>query len=116
VTVSSSGVDSKEVWLVPARVNPRMEMPSIQVPVRGVLGDDIDRQLSAVWQILNRPGFEPPEPNPIRVLRRSGTVTSIERAVFVTDVLNKNKDYKTIKHFPKRFLLALRVKKSNRDW
>ena len=71
----------------PARVNPRMEMPSIQVPVRGVLGDDIDRQLSAVWQILNRPGFEPPEPNPIRVLRRSGTVASIERAVFVTDVL-----------------------------
>ena len=32
----------------PARIVPRMEMPSVQIPVRGVLGSKLDDQLSAL--------------------------------------------------------------------
>ncbi len=71
----------------PARIVPRMEMPSVQVPVQGVLGSHLDRQLVAVWKTLNRPGFEPPRPNPVRVVRRTGMLESQERAVVLTDVL-----------------------------
>ncbi|RMF44554.1 MAG: hypothetical protein D6753_02325 [Planctomycetota bacterium] len=53
----------------PARIVPRMEMPAIQQPVRGVLDDDLDLQLAALWKVLNEPGFQPPRPNPIRVVR-----------------------------------------------
>jgi mono/diheme cytochrome c family protein len=56
----------------PSRIVPRMEMPSVQIPVSGVLSDRLDAQLTAVWHVLNLPGFEPPQPNPIRVLRHSG--------------------------------------------
>ena len=71
----------------PTRIVPRMEMPSVRVAVRGVLQNRIDRQLSAVWQALNRPGFQPPQPNPVRVLRRSGIVQDQQSPVFLTDVL-----------------------------
>ena len=71
----------------PTRIVPRMEMPSVRVAVRGVLHDRIDRQLAAVWEALNRPGFQPPQPNPVRVLRRSGIVQDDQSAVFLTDVL-----------------------------
>ncbi len=71
----------------PARVVPAMEMPSVRLAVRGVLGDDLHQQLSVVWDVLNQPGFEPPRPNPIRVLRHSGQPTSAERAFAITDVL-----------------------------
>ena len=71
----------------PTRIVPRMEMPSVRVAVRGVLQDRVDRQLSAVWQALNRPGFQPPQPNPVRVLRRSGIVQDQQPPVFLTDVL-----------------------------
>ena len=54
----------------PARIVPRIEMPSVQQPVRGVSDERLDLQLAAVWTVLNRPGFNPPEPNPVRVLRR----------------------------------------------
>ncbi len=54
----------------PARIVPRIEMPSVQQPVRGVCDERLDLQLAAVWTVLNRPGFNPPEPNPVRVLRR----------------------------------------------
>ena len=54
----------------PARIVPRMEMPSVQIPVTGVLGDKLDEQIAAVWHVLNRPGFEPPLPNPVRTLRQ----------------------------------------------
>lgn len=72
----------------PARIIPRMEMPSVQTPVPGVLNDDLDRQLSAVWATLNELNFRPPEPNPVRTLRLSGrgADTADERAVFVTEV------------------------------
>lgn len=53
----------------PARIIPRMEMPSVQIPVRGVLQDNLSEQLAAVWQTLNTPGFEPPLPEPVRTLR-----------------------------------------------
>jgi mono/diheme cytochrome c family protein len=53
----------------PARIVPRMEMPSVQIPVRGVLQDNLPEQLAAVWQTLNKPGFEPPLPEPVRTLR-----------------------------------------------
>jgi mono/diheme cytochrome c family protein len=56
----------------PARIVPRMEMPSVQIPVRGVLDSKLDPQLAALWHVLATPGFEPPEPNPFRVLRMAG--------------------------------------------
>ena len=71
----------------PARIVPRMEMPSVQTPVQGVLDNRLDDQLTAVWHVLNQPNFEPPQPNPVRVLRRSGVAKQRERAVFITDVV-----------------------------
>jgi mono/diheme cytochrome c family protein len=71
----------------PARIVPRMEMPSVQVPVRGVLGDNVHDQLAAVWHILNTPGFEPPEPNPVRVLRLSGVSEKKESPLVLHDVI-----------------------------
>ena len=71
----------------PARMVPRMEMPSIQFPVRGVLGDDLERQLAAVWHALNDPRFQPPRGNPVRVARRSGPTGQHQRAVLITDVV-----------------------------
>ncbi len=71
----------------PARIVPRMEMPSVQIPVRGVLGDNLADQLSAVWLTLNTPGFEPPEPNPVRVLRLSGVPERKESPIVLHDVI-----------------------------
>jgi mono/diheme cytochrome c family protein/glucose/arabinose dehydrogenase len=75
----------------PARIVPRMEMPSIQLPVRGVLDDKLNDQLSAVWRALNTPGFNPPPPGAIRVLRTNNVPRSSgdieESAVLLTDVL-----------------------------
>ncbi|MGI8982055.1 MAG: c-type cytochrome [Pirellulaceae bacterium] len=56
----------------PARIVPRMEMPSVQIPVRGVLDSKLDPQLAALWHVLATPGFDPPEPNPFRMLRFAG--------------------------------------------
>jgi hypothetical protein len=63
-----------------------MEMPSVQVAVRGVLNENVHDQLAAVWHILNTPGFEPPEPNPVRVVRLSGVPERNERPVVIHDV------------------------------
>ena len=70
----------------PARIIPRMEMPAIQKPVRGVLHDDVNLQLAAVWSTLNTPGFDPPPPNPVRVVRRNN-LGEPERAAILTDVI-----------------------------
>jgi hypothetical protein len=70
----------------PARIVPRMEMPAVKIPVRGVLNEKIDDQLASVWHILNIPGFEPPEPNPVRVLRLSGVPEKNERPIVIHDV------------------------------
>ncbi len=72
----------------PARIVPRMEMPSVQIPVSGALDDDLDQQLSAVWSVLNDPSFRPPEPNAIRTVRKQGVKSAAERAAVLTDVLN----------------------------
>ena len=63
-----------------------MEMPSVQIPVAGVLDGKLDDQLNAVWRVLNTPGFVPPLPNPIRILRHSGTKDDAEPIV-LTDIL-----------------------------
>ncbi len=71
----------------PARVVPRMEMPSVEIPVQGVLGGRLDEQLDALWHVLNTPGFDPPAPNPIRTLRHFGHDTAAEPVV-LTDLLH----------------------------
>jgi cytochrome c len=75
-------------WVrAPARMVPRMEMPSVQIPVRGVLGERLDAQLAAVWHGLHLPDFRPPEPNPVRILRLTGDPARRERAIVVSDVV-----------------------------
>ncbi len=71
----------------PARIVPRMEMPAIQVAVKGVLHDDLNMQLEALWKTLNTPGFEPPKPNPVRVVRNFNVTGMHEHANVLTDVL-----------------------------
>jgi cbb3-type cytochrome oxidase cytochrome c subunit len=71
----------------PVRIVPRMEMPAIQVPVPGVLDGDLDRQIAAVWATLNRPGFEPPSPSPVRIVRGHNQPDVVEPARVLTDVL-----------------------------
>ncbi len=70
----------------PARIVPNMEMPSVQIPVAGVLDDRLDEQLAAVWHVLNTPGFEPPAPNPLRTLRHDGSHPAAG-PLLVTDLL-----------------------------
>jgi hypothetical protein len=71
----------------PARIVPRMEMPSLVSPIQGVLDNDLSTQLSAVWHVLNEPGFNPPQPNPVRVVRCRNQPGTNERANVLTDVL-----------------------------
>lgn len=80
----------------PSRIVPRMEMPSIKAPIHGVLDEDLDVQLAAVWKVLNEPGFSPPAPNPLRTVRRSGTSIE-ERAVTLTDVVRLQDGEKLVK-------------------
>ncbi len=99
VTLANQGTDLSRLgerirlswfqrWLRnPARLVPQLEMPSIQIPVRGVLEHNLEHQLSAVWQVLNTPGFDPPPPSPIRVVRRRNDADSSQRALVLTDVL-----------------------------
>ncbi len=71
----------------PARIVPRMEMPAIQTPVRGVLHDSLSLQLDALWSTLNTPGFTPPQPGPVRVIRNHNHPEIIDRTWLLTDVL-----------------------------
>ena len=71
----------------PTRLVSGLEMPSIMAPVTGVLGDDLGNQLDAVWHVLNQPGFNPPEPGALRIVRATGRQESGERASVITDVL-----------------------------
>jgi mono/diheme cytochrome c family protein len=70
----------------PSRIIPRMEMPAIQLPVKGVMHDDVNLQLASVWKVLNEPGFTPPLPNPVRVVRSRNVPGLKERASILTDV------------------------------
>jgi hypothetical protein len=81
----------------PARIVPQMEMPSVQIPVSGVLDGKLDDQLNAVWHVLNLPGFQPPLPNPIRPLRHSGNRRGAE-PIILTDILQHG-DQTRIKPF-----------------
>ncbi|MCE9525972.1 MAG: c-type cytochrome [Planctomycetales bacterium] len=83
----------------PARIVPRMEMPSVQIPVRGVLDSKLDPQLAALWHVLATPGFEPPEPNPVRVARVPGFLSP---AIAVTDLVQYQG-----KTFTRPFLVGL---------
>ena len=76
-----------ERWVrAPARMTPRMEMPSVQVPVQGVLNENLEQQLSSLWQTINTPGFEPPRANPVRIVRHSNHRTQ-QNARVLTDVM-----------------------------
>ena len=70
----------------PSRIIPRMEMPAIQLPVKGVMHDDVNLQLASVWKVLNEPGFTPPLPNPVRIVRSRNVPGMKERASILTDV------------------------------
>lgn len=69
----------------PVRIVPLMEMPSIQKPVRGVLDEQLDRQLAAVWHVLNRPGFDPPQPGAVRTVRMHNAPGAAESGMALTD-------------------------------
>ena len=71
----------------PARIVPRMEMPAIQTAAKGVLEDDLDLQLAALWRILNKPGYRPPRPNPTRIVRAHNLPELDEAAKLVTCVI-----------------------------
>jgi mono/diheme cytochrome c family protein len=88
----------------PARIVPRMEMPSVQIPVSGVLAGKLDDQLAAVWHVLNLPGFEPSLPNPVRTLRHSGDSPDAA-ALTVTDI---------VRHGDKTWIKPFLVGLSNR--
>ncbi|MBX3412837.1 MAG: c-type cytochrome [Pirellulales bacterium] len=81
----------------PARIVPRMEMPSIQLAIRGVLDEELSAQLAAVWHVLNEPGFVPPPPNAVRVVRARNLPDEHE-AHLLTDVFELGK-HKFIKPF-----------------
>lgn len=80
----------------PARIVPKMEMPSVQVAIPNVLEGDLDRQLDAVWHLLNQRGFIPPDPNPTRVVSHSGEAS--KPPLVLTDVLQFG-DQKLVKPF-----------------
>lgn len=71
----------------PARIVPGQEMPSVSVPAKGILKENLQHQLAAVWNILNTPGFEPKDAGPLRIVRRSGDLNIQERGVVGTDVI-----------------------------
>ncbi|HEY4311992.1 MAG TPA: PA14 domain-containing protein [Pirellulales bacterium] len=75
----------------PARIVPRMEMPAIEIPVGGVLDERLDDQLTAVWDVLNKPGFTPPAAGAVRVVRTRNMPGMAERAAILTDVLRIEK-------------------------
>jgi len=86
----------------PARIVPRMEMPSVTTPVRGVLDDSLAGQLSAVWRVLNEPNFTPPEASAVRVVRRRNMPNVAEPAAVLTDVFHLDK-----RHFIRPLVIGL---------
>lgn len=104
IAISAMGTDLSQVgdrlrkpwfdrWVRnPARIIPRMEMPAVQLAVRGVLHDDVNEQLSAVWKVLNEPGFTPPLPNPVRIVRSRNVPGLKESPHVLTDVFQIEDD------------------------
>ncbi|MEW4453168.1 c-type cytochrome [Bremerella sp. JC817] len=90
--LSMLGDRIREPWFYrwvhdPARIVPRMEMPSVKLPVQGVLDNQVDTQLAAVWHVLNTPDFTPPKPDPVRIVRQTGAKSATDRAIVLTDVI-----------------------------
>ncbi len=79
-------------WLrSPGRIVPRIEMPSVERPVAGVLGGDLGRQMTAMWHVLNQSDFQPPPDNPVRVVRQANLLPgeqSTVRSIVLTDILH----------------------------
>ncbi len=100
--LSMLGKRIREPWFYrwvhdPARIVPRMEMPSVKLPVQGVLDNQVDTQLAAVWHVLNTPEFTPPKPDPLRIVRFTGERKVGVRPVVLTDVIKFGKDDVMIK-------------------
>tara|TARA_R110002072_G_scaffold303094_1_gene493210 strand:+ start:5072 stop:9337 length:4266 start_codon:yes stop_codon:yes gene_type:complete len=69
----------------PLRIVPGVEMPSYSKAVHGVLGDDVDVQLEALWKTLADPRFEPPtDPASVEqyIVVKKGSPPQIIRDVF----------------------------------
>lgn len=69
----------------PLRIVPGVEMPSYTKAVHGVLGDDADAQLEALWKTLADPRFAPPtDPASVEqyVVVKKGAPPRIIRDVF----------------------------------
>ena len=69
----------------PLRIVPGVEMPSYSRAVHGVLGDDVDAQLDALWKTLGDPRFEPPtDPSSVEqyFVVENGTRARVIRDVF----------------------------------
>jgi mono/diheme cytochrome c family protein len=80
-----------ERWTAaPMRIVPGMEMPSLKKAVPGILGDDINRQLTATWEALNDSRFRAPT-NPSSV-EQFFTVKPGEPARIVRDVFTNPKE------------------------
>ncbi len=98
--LTQPGKRMRRSWFIrwvhnPTRIVPRMEMPGVKIPVRGLLDEQLDRQLAALWRVLNEPGFRPPRPNPVRTVRQTGiasTDAAPGRAIFITDVVHHEQD------------------------
>lgn len=75
----------------PLRVMPGVEMPNFNKPVQGVLNDDVDRQLSALWRAINDERFTTPT-NPTQVeqllIVQPGESPQIVRDVFTVSPEN----------------------------
>ncbi|MCA9229251.1 MAG: c-type cytochrome [Planctomycetales bacterium] len=73
-------------WVLnPTRISPRMEMPAVKTPIRGVLDSHLGHQHAAVWAVLNQPGFQPPQPNPVRVIRQRNEAQDADQPIVVVD-------------------------------
>ncbi len=93
--LSMLGNDIRESWFYrwlrnPIRISPRMEMPAIKTPIRGVLDGNIHQQTKAVWNVLNEPGFTPAQANAIRVLRLRNDPENRHQAEILIDNLEIN--------------------------
>jgi len=102
--LSMLGKRIREPWFYrwvhdPARIVPRMEMPSVKLPVQGVLDNNVNTQLAAVWKVLNTPDFTPPKPDPVRIVRFQGTRFENARPVVLTDVIKLGEADVLIKPF-----------------
>lgn len=91
-SLSSLGTRVRREWFDrwvrnPARIVPQMEMPSVTQGVRGVLEGSVDRQLAAVWTVLDTPSFTPPNPAALRVVRRANLPELSEPAAVLTEII-----------------------------